>query len=84
LRTTVKKWFKDKEYGFLDNGTGPDVFVCKADLEKCHYLRVGVTVEFDCHLNDKGLVAKHVKLVRDNPQPAQRRAHNEGVFGVMT
>lgn len=84
MKTTVKKWFKDKEYGFLENGSGPDVFVCKSDLENCHYLRVGVSVDFECHLNEKGLVAKYVKLVRDHPQPAQRRPRNQRVFGVMT
>ena len=62
LQTTVKKWFRDKNYGFLDNGDGPDIMVRKTDLQNCQYLRVGVTVEFEVGAEKSGLVAKKVKL----------------------
>jgi hypothetical protein len=43
LQTTVKKWFRDKNSGFLDNGNAPDIMVTKSDLVNCDYLKVGVT-----------------------------------------
>jgi len=62
LQTVVKKWFRDKESGFLDNGGGADIMVRKADLLNCQFLKVGATVEFECHADKKGLTAKNVKL----------------------
>ena len=58
LKTTVKKWFRDKNYGFLDNGEGPDIMVRKADLLNCQYLRVGVGVEFEVGAEKSGLLKK--------------------------
>jgi cold shock CspA family protein len=62
LQTVVKKWFRDKDYGFLDNGGGQDIMVRKAALVNCQYLKVGATVEFECHTDKQGLIAKNVKL----------------------
>lgn len=87
MQTIVKKWFREKDYGFLDNGTGPDIKVSKADLVNCQYLKVGVAVDFECHANKQGLIAKKVSLARtgnlksrhqekQNPKPFR--------FGVMT
>jgi hypothetical protein len=58
LQTIVKKWFRDKDSGFLDNGSGPGILVRKADLVNCQFLKVSVTVEFDCHTNKQGLIAQ--------------------------
>ena len=58
MQTVVKKWFRDKESGFLDNGSGPDIMVRKDDLTNCQFLKVGVTVEFECHPGKRGLQAK--------------------------
>ena len=87
MQTVVKKWFSEKEYGYLDNGSGPDIMVRKADLIKCQYLKIGATVEFECHPNENGLVAKKVSLSSQNKQ----KSHNNGgkkakthYFGVMT
>jgi len=66
LQAVVKKWLKDKEYGFLDNGSGPDILIRKADLVRCQYLKAGTTVEFECHPAKEGLMAKKVTLVREN------------------
>jgi len=66
LQTVVKKWFRDKESGFLDNGGGQDIMVRKEDLVNCQFLKVGVMVEFECHTDKRGLVAKNVKLTRQN------------------
>jgi cold shock CspA family protein len=95
LQTTVKKWFKDKNYGFLSNGNGPDIMVRKANLENCQYLKPGVMVEFECHADDKGLVAKKVKLMpkgrgqggngnHGNNYGNRQPNDNRNLFGVMT
>jgi len=93
LQTKVKKWFKDKSFGFLENGNGPDIMVRQADLIKCQYLKVGATVEFECHPDKKGLVAKKVKLSNQNKKGSQQPKHNhrngnsntkEPYIGVMT
>lgn len=89
LQTTVKKWFRDKNYGFLDNGEGSDIMVRKADLLNCQYLRVGVTVDLEVVSEKSGLVAKKVKLAgaRDNQNARnsgqnnrnnQKSANNQG------
>lgn len=87
LQTSVKKWFQDKGFGFLDNGKGPDIMVRKADLIKCSYLKVGSNVEFECHSEAKGLVAKKVSLVRNNSNKNKQngsRDNRKNPFGVMT
>ena len=58
----MKKWFREKESGFLENGTGKDIIVLKADLLNCQFLKVGVTVEFECHIDKRGLMAKKSKI----------------------
>jgi len=63
LQTQVKKWFQDKEYGFLENGREPDIMVRKTELIKCSYLKVSSIVEFECHIEDQGLIAKKVSLL---------------------
>ena len=73
LQTIVKKWFRDKDSGFLDNGNGPDIMVDKADLVNCEFLKVGVMVEFECHADKRGLIAKNVKLL---PQKKSNSKNN--------
>lgn len=67
MKTTVKKWFADKGFGFLHNGTesAPDILVHSSELKNCTYLKPGRIVEFDCHFNDKGLLAKNVHLIAE-------------------
>jgi len=88
MNTVVKKWFNDKEYGFLDNGGGPDILVRKADLIKCQYLKPGTVVEFECHNDKKGLIARKVSISR---QGDKNKSHNNmnrnkktPYIGVMT
>ncbi len=87
MQTTVKKWFRDKDFGFLDNGGGPDILVRKANLTNCQYLRVGVTVEFECHADNRGLIAKDVRILRGREDNGKHvRKANSGsshYFGVM-
>ena len=86
MQTVVKKWFRDKDYGFLSNGAGPDIMVHKADLVNCQFLKVGVTVEFECHAEKRGLVAKNVKLEHQGKQQNHHQGGNKKPFrfGVMT
>ena len=88
LQTIVKKWYRDKNSGFLENGDGPDIMVTKADLVNCEFLKVGVTVEFECHSDKRGLIAKKVKLLQQKKSNGQnnkaKRSTNEFRPGVMT
>ncbi len=99
MQSVVKKWFKDKNFGFIENGAGPDILVRKPDLVNCAFLRVGATVEFECHPDKKGLVAKQVKLKREQQNDRQggqgggqggqggyggNRSSGGHYFGVMT
>jgi CspA family cold shock protein len=71
VRTTVKKWFSDKGFGFLHNGSegSLDILVSAAELKNCEYLKPGRIVEFDCGFNDKGLIARNVYLVHEETKP---------------
>jgi len=87
MNTVVKKWFSDKEYGFLDNGGGPDIIVRKADLIKCQYLKAGTVVEFECHTDKKGLIARKVSISRHadkNKSHNMNRSKKMPYIGVMT
>ena len=87
MQTVVKKWFRDKDYGFLDNGGGQDIMVRKAELVNCQYLKVGATVEFECHTDKQGLIAKNVKLShqkKSNTQHNGNRSTKPFRPGVMT
>jgi len=89
LQTQVKKWFQDKEYGFLENGTGPDIMVRKSELIKCSYLKVNSIVEFECHLDKQGLIAKKVRLLPkkrtlQTKQINKQRGSRSHPYGVMT
>jgi len=89
LQAVVKKWIKDKEYGFLHNGSGPDILIRKSDLVQCQYLKAGATVEFECHPVKEGLIAKKVTLVRENKSRRESNGNRNKsggakFIGVMT
>ena len=87
LQAVVKKWFRDRDSGFLDNGSGPDILIRKADLVGCQFLKVGVSVEFECHRDKQGLIAKKVKLSSQKNIKGQKNKNQSGKefrFGVMT
>ncbi len=87
MQTVVKKWLRDKDFGFLENGDGPDIMVRKTDLVNCQFLKVGVTVEFECHCGKRGLIAKKVKLSnksKQNNEQGRNRGNKQNPFGVMT
>ena len=84
MQTVVKKWFRDKNSGFLDNGKGPDILVKKEDLVGCGFLKVGATVEFECHVGKQGLFAKKVSLSRSQHATGRNKVTKEFRFGVMT
>jgi cold shock CspA family protein len=83
----VKKWFRDKDSGFLDNSGGPDIMVRKADLVDCQFLKVGATVEFECHPDKQGLIAKKVRLSHQKKTEGRNSGNQtpkKFPFGVMT
>ncbi len=87
LQTIVKKWFRNKASGLLENGNGPDIVVRKADLVNCQFLKVGANVQFECHLDKQGLIAKRVKLLgqnKSNTPKSKNRDVKKFPFGVMT
>lgn len=87
MQTLVKKWFRDKESGILENGNGPDIIVHKADLINCQFLKVGATVEFECHSGNQTMIAKKVKLAQQHKgarQQKKQRTTKEVRYGVMT
>jgi cold shock CspA family protein len=64
MQTTVK-WFNiGKGYGFLENGTGPDIYVNAKSLRGADKVMTGDVVEFECHVFEGKLVARHVQPVR--------------------
>lgn len=89
MQTLVKKWFRDKDFGFLENQGGPDIKVSKTDLVNCKFLKIGATVEFECHVDNQrqGLIAKRVKLLSQNKMNNPQNRNSGGKkfpFGVMT
>ncbi len=87
MQTVVKKWFRDKDSGILDNGSGPDIIVHKADLVNCQFLKVGAIVEFECHSGNQKIIAKKVRLAQQNKgtkQKNEQRKPKEFRYGVMT
>jgi cold shock CspA family protein len=86
MQTIVKKWFRDKGSGLLDNGSGTDINVHKDDLVGCHFLKVGSSVEFECHIGKQGLIAKKVKPSKQKKvknQNHQNKSKKKSPFGVM-
>ncbi len=87
MQTLVKKWFRDKASGLLENGSGPGIVVRKTDLVNCQFLKVGATVQFECHPDKQGLIAKKVKLLgqnKSNNPNKKNRGAKKFPFGVMT
>jgi cold shock CspA family protein len=87
LQTVVKKWFRDKASGFLDNGAGPDIKVTKDNLVNCKFLKVGAKVEFECHEDNHQLIAKKVKLLQQNKSGGHHKSNRSTQPfrpGVMT
>ena len=84
MQTVVKKWFRDKDSGFLDNGHASDILVRKEDLVGCAFLKVGAIVEFECHLDKRGLIAKKVSLLKQKNANNKNKNTKKFRFGVMT
>ncbi|MET0379858.1 MAG: cold shock domain-containing protein [Spongiibacteraceae bacterium] len=86
MQTTVK-WFNvSKGYGFLENGTGPDIYVNAKSLRGTDKMNTGDLVEFECHVFEGKLVARHVRQVRregNAPIAAKSNgnSHNSDTFG---
>jgi cold shock CspA family protein len=76
MQTTVK-WFNiGKGYGFLDNGTGPDIYVNAKSLRGTDKVATGDMVEFECHVFEGKLVARHVRPLRREGNVSHGNAGN--------
>lgn len=64
MQTTVKWYNIGKGYGFLENGTGPDIYVNAKSLRGIDKVATGDLVEFECHVFEGKLVARHVRPLR--------------------
>lgn len=61
---TVVKWFDEsKGYGFLDNGSGPDIYVNWKSLTGEFTPQGGDRVELECRAFDGRLVGRNVRLL---------------------
>lgn len=67
----VKFFNSEKGFGFIQNGNGPDIFVHESALKNCRFLKIGVHVRFEVHASPKGLEARNVELIRQQPQNSQ-------------
>jgi hypothetical protein len=50
MQAVVKKWLREKEYGFLDNGSGPDILYDKKQQGKG--LKATATKATSLHLSE--------------------------------
>ncbi len=71
LSGKVKYFNSTKGFGFIENGSGSDIFVHGSSLKNCKYLKVGVTVSFEISATTKGLEARNVELVRHDSAQTQ-------------
>lgn len=78
MRTTVKWFNATKGYGFLENGAGPDIYVNAKSLRGAERINTGDVVEFECHVFDGKLVARHVKPMRSNQPNSDSPQNNYG------
>ena len=62
----VVKWFNERKgYGFIQQDTGPDVFVHYSSIQSTGFktLADGQRVSFDVEENERGPVAKNVTIL---------------------
>lgn len=62
----IVKWFNERKgYGFIQQDTGPDVFVHYSSIQSTGFktLADGQRVSFDVEENERGPVAKNVNIL---------------------
>ena len=59
---TVKFFNADRNFGFIERDTGPDVFVHGSEVEDARLLREGDKVSFDVEQGDRGPKATKVTI----------------------
>lgn len=75
MKATVKMFNRDKGFGYIRNGSARDIYVRASELTNCKFLKSGVEVEFEAHIEDNRIVAKNVQLIH-KPRN-QRNNHNQ-------
>jgi CspA family cold shock protein len=66
LAEGIVKWFNERKgYGFIQQDTGPDVFVHYSSIQSTGFktLADGQRVSFDVEENERGPVAKNVTIL---------------------
>ena len=64
MKGTVKKWLKDKGYGFIEpEEGGEDAFVRWTNVQRAYELREGQIVKFEVQGTSRGLKAFNVILI---------------------
>lgn len=65
MKGTVKKFFKDKGFGFIHGEDGKDYFFHYSAIQMDNYktAEVGENVEFESAESDRGLRANSVKKI---------------------
>ena len=74
MKSTVKMFNRDKGFGYIRNGSAKDIYVKASELTNCKFLRSGVEVEFEVHIEDNRIVAKKVQLIH---KPRNQRQQHQ-------
>jgi CspA family cold shock protein len=84
-RGTVKWFSQEKGYGFIQQDSGPDVFVHHTAIQGTGFrtLDEGERVEFDVIEEPRGLKAQHVVRLEESQGGAGQRPAGRG-FGGST
>lgn len=77
MQTTVKWFNTGKGYGFLENGAGPDIYVNAKSLRGTDKVATGDLVEFECHVFEGKLVARHVRPLRSEGNAKKGNLNHE-------
>lgn len=65
-RRGTLRWFDPRRgYGFIRDDEGGDLFVHRSELGPRPRIRPGVRVEFEPHENERGPLARRVRVVAD-------------------
>lgn len=65
---TIKKWFEDKGYGYIQQDNGDEDVKFYSSLLNGVNVQVGQKVDYDIERGKKGLRARSLKILKENPE----------------